>query len=109
MTPSVRAEVNRLSPTRDILTGTSSNDQVLVSQAFSDRRKERAVDLSELYKALQNEFRVSLAQGIILGEESPARTALKRALETQSPFDAPLGIVPGEYVEFYRNQRTTLN
>src|SRR6185369_880415 len=56
-------------------------------------------DLSTLYKALANEFRVILAQGIISGNE-PGLFAYR-----PSAFRDPLSITPGQYVDYFREQR----
>ena len=104
----LRAEVNRISPTEDVLSGDSGHDQTALAMFFPESGKRRPVDLTTLYKALDTEYRVSLAQAIIVGEEPGFRGALKNALEIRPALDVPAAIVPAEYLQFYRDQRATL-
>src|SRR5207248_6986810 len=48
------------------LTGDKAKDELVLRKMFPN--KDSDVDLKSLYRALRDEIRVSLAQGIILGE-----------------------------------------
>jgi hypothetical protein len=82
------------------LTGNKVLDQKRLDASFN---KELAVDLKTLYRALRDEFRVSVAQGIILGQE-PGLMASR-----PSVFRPPLGITPVEYLDYYRDQLAKSN
>lgn len=96
----VRAEVNRVSPVKDLLTGDSGRDLKEWGQFL--QKNFKGADLPMLYKALANELRASIAEGIILGAEPGFRGQLRGA------FEGPASVSPAEYVHFYDEQRTTL-
>ncbi len=97
----IRAAVNRLSPAEDVLTGDSAHDIERVALFLGDRA--RGVDLPTLYAALGDELRVALAQGAILGEQPGFLGSIAGA------FEAPSGVAPAEYLDYYRDQRATLD
>jgi hypothetical protein len=93
----VRNALRLLSPSRPPLTGKKGQDQLSLT---ADREgREQVVDLSTLYRALTDEFRVVLARGIITGSE-PGLFRFR-----PSAFREPLSITPGQYVDYYREQR----
>src|SRR5262245_59918942 len=65
----VRREVNRLVPGADALTGKAAQDQDLLGRIFGPGRGQ-SVSPSELYKALTQELRASLARAVILGQRA---------------------------------------
>src|SRR5437763_8423331 len=68
----IRATLNRLTPQQQLLTGKTAQDEKMLVELFqkeSIQRETSQYDLKLLYQALGDELRVSLAQGVILGEE----------------------------------------
>src|SRR5205085_4650517 len=61
--------------------------------------RESNVDLNTLYRALTDEFRVAIAQGIVLGEE-PGVLGYR-----PSAFRDPLSITPAQYVDYFNEQQ----
>src|SRR5581483_3842208 len=94
----VRTALEGLTPHNKPLTGKKTEEQklLLTPDLFG---KEAHVDLPMLYTALIDEFRVVLAQGIILGEE-PGLFA-----ERPTGFRDPLGVTPGQFVDYFNEQR----
>jgi hypothetical protein len=68
-------------------------------------RGTRTQDDAELLEALMDEFRVQLAQGALVGQESGVR-AYRQQLD--GIHYAPGVATPDEFLDFYRAQRTTL-
>jgi hypothetical protein len=97
----IQAEVNRLSPVKDLITNKGIQSPLL-REALSQRYKG-GVDMALVYKALGNELRASLAQSIVLGYAPGFHGVLRET------FRRPAGITPAEYVNFYDKQRTTLS
>ena len=58
----------------------------------------------DLIEALREEFRVVMAQGVLLGNEPGVR--FYRSLTGAS--SSPAAVTPDEFLNFYRDQRTTL-
>jgi hypothetical protein len=96
----IRAAVNRLSPSRPILTGKKIEDQKMMEKLFPPQ-ESRYIDLKDIYRGLGDELRVALAQGIILGEE-PGLLGTR-----QTVFQDPLSITPLDYVDYFREQQQT--
>jgi hypothetical protein len=99
----VREEVNRQAAGRDLLKAASleKDPEVLRFLSRGGRRRQRSP--ADFLSALEDEFRVVLAQGLILGQEPGAR--FYRTL--LGAYDSPAVFSPDEFLQFYRRQRTT--
>ncbi|MBI1913983.1 MAG: hypothetical protein HYS12_04505 [Planctomycetes bacterium] len=104
----IRAEVNRISPAVDILTGDSNHDRELVQRIFANRDRRAQVDLAAVYGALGDELRIRLAKETILGEVPGQRPSLATLFRGTSVYQPFTGVTPGEYLGFYRDQRTSV-
>ncbi|HKI32276.1 MAG TPA: hypothetical protein VKA46_10440 [Gemmataceae bacterium] len=65
----------------------------------------RQIDQKQLFAALRDEFRVRLAQDVLLGNSGGARSALGTGLAGDQ---VPAGSTPEQFWEFYKNNRTEL-
>ncbi len=101
----VRKYVERLAG-KAVLTGDSTQDQALLRTYF--QRRAYTVDLKQLYRALTEELRVSLAQATVLGR-APGVPGYMDTLLNLFNQKTPAPITPAEYVEFYRQQRTEMD
>jgi hypothetical protein len=94
----IRDALNRLMPYHPMLEKDRGESQQVVAQVLA---RYSHYDTNTLYRALGAELRVCLAHGIILGEE-PGMFAFR-----PNAFRDPLGVTPGQYVDYYQQQRQT--
>jgi hypothetical protein len=105
----VRDASNREAGGRLVLEGNKFADEQLV-KAFLTNKKSRAVTSSaDLLDALKTEFRVALAKEELLGVEAGARGDRASFQRTPSPHQMAAAGTPDEFLQYYRDQRTTLN
>lgn len=69
------------------------------------RRKGEGLTVREFLDGMKDEFRVVMAQGVILGAEPGVRAY--RSLTGGST--SPTSVSPGEFLDFYRRTRTSVN
>jgi hypothetical protein len=79
--------------------------QQFVSSGDRDRRATQGPTADELLEALRNEFRVQFAKEALLGHGSGWRYWFNR---TQPTRVSPAASTPYEFLDYYRDQRTTL-
>jgi hypothetical protein len=77
------------------------DDKVLRFLQPSGNRNERGIRPQDLIEILADEFRVSMAQGILLGREPGARAGRTR-------MTTPGTVTPDQFLEYFREQRTLL-
>ncbi len=94
----------------EILESKKFADDPLVRTFLSSSRRSREVaTVASLYEALRDEFRVALAQEALLGQAPGARAYHAYFQRTPSPQQVPATGTPDEFLQYYREQRTTLN
>jgi hypothetical protein len=93
---------------RPVLEGNKFAESVPVRNFFAGR-KNQALTPHDLLDAVREEFRVALAQETLLGLEAGARAYRNAFARTPSPHQSPAAGTPDEFLQYYREQRTTLS
>lgn len=101
----VRAEINSQSLSRDTLTGDLKKDSERIGQYLqrAGYGQNRATTVDEVYAALRDELRVSMAQSALLGSVPGALSGLERRLGTN---EVPATVTPDQFYAYYRDNLT---
>jgi hypothetical protein len=97
----VRAEVTREAAGNEVFDAKRLADSKLVKGFLRGRGN---VTPNDLLEALRQEFRVVMAQGLLLGQEPGVR-----AFRSQLALASPAAASPDEFLRYYREQQTRLN
>jgi hypothetical protein len=97
----VRKEVNREAG-RDVIEARKFEEDKFVERFLSGNRQDLSV--RELLDGVRDEFRVALAQGVLVGLEPGARAYRSWLGAGRTPAFA----TPDEFLRYFRDQRTTL-
>jgi hypothetical protein len=110
----VRKLINREAFGREFLKSNKKFDEDdTVKQFLGNNQRGRPVSAPDLMEALADEFRVALAQEILLGEGPGIRALQTLPAGSRSLADGllqpPAVPTPEEFARFYREQRTSLD
>jgi hypothetical protein len=106
----VLKEISREAASPDLFEGKKFDEDSLVRSLLGEgqrqgrRREQSTLKAEDLLNAIRDEFRVAMAQGILLGEEPGARAARGQLGLLRSPASA----APDEFFQYYKRNRTTV-